>query len=413
MLKKRHLFGRHFALMARLALRDYRHEWVMSGCSVLALAAVLIPLLVLFGLKFGIITNLLNPLIENPRYREITPSTSGHYEPQWFDEMRARPDVAFVVPRTRTLAASMKLRVPASRIGRIVDVELIPSSAGDPALGPDQTAPAGYRRVLLSASAAEKLGAKAGTPLEGILTRTRNGKQETVRLLFQLAGVTRPSAFARDGLFVSGDLLVAVEDFLDGRAVPALGWAGTTPPGKQRAYAGFRMYARSIDDVAALRAVLQRQGIDVRTSAADIDLVKTLNRNLSVVYWIIALITVGGYCLSFATSVWANVGRKRREFSVLRLTGFRTGGIVWFPVLQAGLTGALAWALACIGYLIVQATLNSLFSSSIGGGHPVCRLLPWHLLLTLALTVLAAGAAATAGGRRVAQQEPSLGLRDG
>ena len=54
-------------LVGRLALDDYRHEWVLSGCSVLALAAVLIPLLVLFGLRYGIITNLLDPLFENPR----------------------------------------------------------------------------------------------------------------------------------------------------------------------------------------------------------------------------------------------------------------------------------------------------------------------------------------------------------
>src|SRR5690606_19672705 len=50
-------------LVGQLALDDYRHEWVLSGCSVLALAAVLIPLLVLFGLRYGIITNLLDPLI--------------------------------------------------------------------------------------------------------------------------------------------------------------------------------------------------------------------------------------------------------------------------------------------------------------------------------------------------------------
>ena len=35
----------------RLASRDYTHEWQMSGCFVLALAAVLGPMLVLFGLK--------------------------------------------------------------------------------------------------------------------------------------------------------------------------------------------------------------------------------------------------------------------------------------------------------------------------------------------------------------------------
>src|SRR5690606_3612238 len=79
-------------LVGRLALDDYRHEWVLSGCSVLALAAVLIPLLVLFGLRYGIITNLLDPLIENPRYREVTPVTSGRYTPEWFETMRARDD---------------------------------------------------------------------------------------------------------------------------------------------------------------------------------------------------------------------------------------------------------------------------------------------------------------------------------
>jgi putative ABC transport system permease protein len=412
-LTTRRPLGPHFGLMARLAVRDYRHEWVMSGCSILALAAVLIPLLVLFGLKFGIITNLLDPLIENPRYREITPSTSGRYGPDWFETMRARDDVAFVVPRTRAIAASIKLRVPSSPVGRIIDVELIPSAAGDPVLAPDQPAPSGYEHVLLSAEAAQRLGAEPGTRLEGILTRTRRDEQETVRLSFTLNGVTPAASFARAGLFVSPELIVAVEDFLDGRAVPALGWEGSQAGSTERAFAGFRMYARSIDDVAALRSDLQRQGIDVRTSAADIDLVKTLDRNLSIVYWIIALIAVGGYCLSFATSVWANVDRKRREFSVLRLTGFRTGGIVWFPILQAALTGGLAWALACLVYFLAQGTLNSLFAQSIGGGNAVCRLLPWHLLVTLLLTLLAAGLAATAGGRRVAQLEPSLGLRDG
>jgi putative ABC transport system permease protein len=398
--------------MGRLAVRDYRHEWVMSGCSILALAAVLIPLLVLFGLKYGIISNLLDPLIENPRYREITPSTSGHYEPEWFETMRARDDVAFVVPRTRAIAATMKLRMPSSPVGRIIDVELIPSAAGDPVLLPDQAAPSGYDHVLLSAETAEKLNAEPGAVLEGIVTRTRDDRQETARLSFTLDGVTPASAFARDGLFVSPDLIVAIEDFLDGRAVPDLGWEGTEPRTAERAFAGFRMYARSIDDVAGLRAELLAQGVDVRTSSADIDLVRTLDRNLSIVYWIIALIAVGGYCVSFATSVWANVDRKRGEFSVLRLTGFRTSGIVWFPILQAALTGALAWALACIVYFLAQGTLNSLFADSIGGGNPVCRLLPWHLLVTLLLTLLAASLAATAGGRRVAQLAPARGLRN-
>lgn len=404
--------GRRFKLVSRLALADYRHEWVLSGCAVLALGAVLIPLLVLFGLKYGIITNLLDPLIENPRYREIAPLSSGRYTPEWFANMSGRSDVEFVVPRTRSIAASIKLRNPDSAVGRIIDVELIPSAAGDPVLPSEAGAPFGFDVVLLAATAAEKLGVEAGQRVEGVVTRTRNDRQESVRLALDVGGIAPISAFARDGLFVSGDLIAAVEDFLDGRAVPELDWDGTAPRASDRAFAGFRLYARSIDEVAPLRTHLLDQGIDVRTSIADIALVQSLDRNLSLVYWIIALIAIGGYCLSFATSVWANVDRKRREFSVLRLTGFRTEDIVWFPVLQATYTALLAWALACGVFLIAQGTLNTLFAATIGGGNPVCRLEPWHLLAALAITLLAAAAAALAGGRRVAELEPSLGLRD-
>jgi putative ABC transport system permease protein len=150
----------------------------------------------------------------------------------------------------------------------------------------------------------------------------------------------------------------------------------------------------------------------VRTSIADIDLVQTLDRSLSIVYWIIALIASAGYCLSFATSVWANVDRKRREFSVLRLTGFRTRAIVWFPILQAAFTATSAWGLACLVVLAVQTSLNALFANSIAGGEPVCLLQPWHLVAALAMTLAAAAIAATIGGQRVAHPEPSIGLRE-
>lgn len=404
-------FRRRLDLCARLAFDDYRHEWVISGCAVLALSAVLIPLLVLFGLKYGIITNLLDPLIENPRYREVAPIGSGNYQPDWFEDVRARNDVAFVVPRTRSLAASIRLRAAAADVGRIIDVELIPSADGDPVLGAAEGVPSGFTEVVLAATAAEKLSLGVGDGVEGIVARTRNGRQESERLPMTIVGIAPITAFARDGLFVSIELIAAVEDFLDGRAVPTLGWEGAEPRPADRAFASFRLYARAIDDVVALRRDLMNQGIEVRTSVADIELVERLDRNLSIVYWIIALIAIVGYCVSFATNVWANVDRKRREFSVLRLTGFRTREIVWFPLLQAGLTAVFGWVLAVTAFLTAQGTLNALFASTIGGGQPVCRLEPWHLLAALVMTMVAAVAAAIVGGRRVAHLEPSIGLR--
>lgn len=398
-------------LVLHLAMRDLWHERLMASCFVLALAAVLVPLLVLFSLKFGIVSNLLAPLKEDPRYRQILPVGSGRFEPDWFEVMAKRGDVAFIVPSTRAIAATMKLRVPDSDVGRIIDVELIPSASNDPVLG-DLPEPAGFGQVLLSRDAADKLGAAAGTHVEGILARVRGDESETVLLPMQVAGVASAAAFGRDGLFVSNELLVAVEDFRDGRAVPVLGWEGSPSLVGPRLYSGFRLYARRIEDVAGLRSGLMAQGIDVRTRIADIELVHKLDRNLSIVFWIIAVIAAAGYGLSFGTSVWANVDRKRRDFSVLRLTGFRTRSIVWFPIIQAMLTGFLGWVMAAIVFFMVQAGLNSLFIDNIGGGQAVCRLLPWHLGMALLLTLVAAAIAALLGGFRVAQLEPSLALRE-
>ena len=73
-----------------LALSDYTHEWRMSACFVLALAAVLAPMMVLFGLKFGIITSMVDNLIEDPENREIRPIGSARYGKPWFETLRAR-----------------------------------------------------------------------------------------------------------------------------------------------------------------------------------------------------------------------------------------------------------------------------------------------------------------------------------
>ena len=74
----------------RLSYRDYSHEWRMSGCFVLALASVLAPMMILFGLKFGIVSTMVNELVENPINREIRPIGSGRYNDAWIDAYRNR-----------------------------------------------------------------------------------------------------------------------------------------------------------------------------------------------------------------------------------------------------------------------------------------------------------------------------------
>ncbi len=393
----------------RLATRDYAHEWQMSGCFVLALAAVLGPMLVLFGLKFGIVGGMLDQLVQNPENREIKPVSSSRFSVAWFDEMRQRDDVAFVVPRTRSIAATVELS--SDNAGRIIRTELIPSGEGDPLLPMGMAPPSGMSELILSQSAAEKLKVEAGDRVSGSVVRQFRGRKERQHIELTVTAVAPPIAFARDGAFADVRLVEAFEDFRDGRAVEEFGWQGTRSEAA-RDYPGFRLYAESIYDVDALKANLTALGADVRTKAADIELVIRMDNNLTGIYWAIAVIGLVGFSLSLGASLWANVDRKRKELSVLRLVGFRTGDIVWFPVTQAFYTGLLGWVLAIAIYFAASFSINQMLSDQLAQGQEVCILLPQHFLLALVLTTGAAMLAAALAGVRSAQIEPAEGLRE-
>ncbi len=392
-----------------LASRDYFHEWRISICFVLALAAVLGPMLVLFGLKFGIVGAMVEELVEDPLKREVRPVGSGRYDRAWIDSLRKRDDVDFIVPRIRSIAST--LSVSSEQAGRILQFEVIPSAPGDPLLDPQRPAPSGLDKVVLSASAAKKLQVAAGDRVEGSLLRQYNERRERVSLPLQVAAIAPATAFNRDGLFASVALVEALEDFRDGHAVPALGWEGATVV-RDRHYTGFRLYARSIYDVAALQDSFERSGIDVRTRAADIESVRRMDRTLSAIYWAIALIGLGGFSLSLGASLWANVDRKRRELSVLRLVGFHTGEIILFPVVQGLYTAFFGWALACGIYGAAAWSINFMLAPQLESTQKICRLLPEHYAIALAITASASMLAAMLAGIRAARVEPSEGLRE-
>ena len=392
-----------------LASRDYLHEWQMSVCFMLGLAAVLGPMMVLFGLKFGIVGGMMDQLIEDPGNREIRPIGSGRYEQAWLGSVRERPDVAFLVPRTRSIAATIDLT--SARSAHILPVELLASASGDPLLTADEPLPEGLSRVVMSRSAAAKLKVKAGDLLDGSLVRRYRGQQERVHLTLTVAAIAPEKAFQRDGAFVSIQLLEALEDFRDGREVEELDWPGTTS-NAERSYAGFRLYAHSIHDVADLRAAFSKIGVDVHTQVAGIELVQRMDRNLTAIYWAIAVIGLVGFSLSLGANLWANVDRKRKQLSVLRLVGYRTRDIVWFPMVQALFTAIMGWALAVTIYYATAWLINDMMAEQVQAGQLVCRLLPVHYAIALAVTCGSAVIAAGLAGLRSARIEPSEGLRE-
>ena len=389
-------------LITSLAWQDYRNDRWLSACSVLALVAIIAPLLVLFGLKFGLVSSLTERLETDPATREIIPLGGGRFSAAFIEQLGQRSDVAFALPRTRQIAAT-------AQVGALT-LEMLPTAAGDPLLT-GLPIPHGLNQIVLSHTAAEKLAARPGDWLQTSFARQVAGQVQAQHTRLQVLAVLPLEAFARDGLFAGLGLLEAAEDYRDGRAVPALGWAGdAVAVSEQRVYPAFRLYARNLTDVEPLRVFFAGQNLLVSTQANTIAQVQSLSRNLSIVFWVIAGLALAGAFAAIFAATLAAVARKRRELSVLRLLGFSTGALLLFVLLQALYSAGFAAVLSGGLYGLAEAALNKLFVQV--PGEYASHLLARHYGLALAAVFGVSAVAAACGGWRVARIQASEGIRD-
>ncbi|MCQ2445083.1 MAG: hypothetical protein MJ061_06320, partial [Mailhella sp.] len=211
---------------ARLAVADVVHEWRMSLCLMLAVAAIAAPLLLFFGLKNGTMETLRMRLLENPVNMEVIPNTEKLLDAAWFSRWSSDPRVAFVVPHTRRLSAQADLRVEGARTpGKRMDLR--PTGPGDLLLSRSGCADAAPDTLVLTARAAEQLKASAGSRVE--LLVSRDAGRVKGRHVFTVAGVLPVQASAVAAAYLPLAQLEMVEAFKDGRAVPEFGWPGTDP----------------------------------------------------------------------------------------------------------------------------------------------------------------------------------------
>jgi putative ABC transport system permease protein len=378
------------SLVTSLAWQDYRNDAWLSACSVLALVAVIAPLLVLFGLKFGLVSSLTERLQTDPATREIIPLGGGRFSSAFIQQLGQRSDVAFALPRTRQIAAT-------AQVGTLI-LEMLPTAAGDPLLK-DLPLPKGLDQIVLSHTAAEKLAARPGDWLDASFSRQVAGRAEAQRTRLQVLAVLPLEAFARDGLFADLGLLEAAEDYRDA--------VGRT---EQRVYPAFRLYARNLTDVEPLRVFFAAQNLLVSTQAQTIAQVQSLSRNLSIVFWLICGLALAGAFAAVFAGALAAVARKRRELSVLRLLGFSTGALLLFVVMQALYSAGFAALLSAGLYGLAEAGLNELFVQV--PGEYASHLLARHYALALVAALGVSAMAAACGGWRVARIQASEGIRD-
>ena len=124
--------------ITRLALADLIHEWQLSICGVLAVTVVLAPLLLLFGLKYGVVESLRNRLASDPINLEIKHFGEDGFDEAWFKQANELPWVGFLIPRTRFSHTSWCSRTGGLRC-RTCRGEPDPHRRGRPGAGPGRS----------------------------------------------------------------------------------------------------------------------------------------------------------------------------------------------------------------------------------------------------------------------------------
>jgi putative ABC transport system permease protein len=407
--------ARGITVIVGLAARDFAHERTLSTCAILGMAAILAPLLVLFGLKFGVVSSLTARLASDPRTRAVQPIGQGRYDDAWLGMLAARPETGFLVPTTRFLAATVTLRSAGGGGDDGIVTELSPTQTGEPLLegGGAAIGRTGLRHyaVALSRSVADRLRVAPGDTLEGRIGRSVDGTREAIALTFSITEIIRAGLTDREIALVPLSLLIAVEDYREGVAAPELETGGSAPA-SARSFASFRLYARTIDDVAALRDWLALEGVATTTRLADIEAVQRLNRDLTRLFLLISSLAGIGYLVWTALASLSTVARKQRELSLLRLIGFSTLCVVVFPMVQAVLTALLGAALASAAVFATTPLIAQMFAGQLPPGTTVFRLLPQHLIAAALITAGFAALAASVSGVRASLIAPSEGLRD-
>lgn len=396
----------------RLAACDWAYERSLTLCAVLALASMLTPMLVLLGIKNGVITTMRERLLADPGVLIITPkSDAGRFSPEFIEKLRALPGARFAIGRTRETSTDMTVRNAAGQTSATLAME--PAAPGEPVLehyGIAAPRDGQEPEIVLSAPAARALQVEPGGKLTARLgRRTPQGRLESVELTLRVAGILPADAADRRMGFVPLAVLEDTERYRDYIAVPGRGFSGE-PAQAPPEYASFRLYAASLERVEDLAGALEGMHIEVITRAREIAAIRMLEKATGQVIAIISAAVGAGFLAFTISSVQGAVTRKRKMLGMLRLLGFSRGALMLYPLTQTLLTATAGFFLSLALYWGVSQGIAHAFASQ--GGALACSLSLKDALAAggcvYALSILACLRAA----RAAASIEPSAVIRE-
>lgn len=396
-------------LPARLALADMRHDAGLFAGVALTVTAVLAPLLVLLGLKTGVIEHLVGGLRADPQVREIVLRGHMPLAPEWFERMRARPDVAFVAPRMRQLAQPVDIG-PAANPTRGTNADFVVSAPGDPLLGA-AAREIGPASIVISQRLAQLSGFKPGDEIAVWAIRRATSGNQRIDARARIGAIAPAAATQNAVVYGPLAMAAALESFQERDAAPPTA-PNQAAPAAAHIFPSFRLYARDITDVARLERDLLEQGMEIRTEVGRIAWTLSIDHNLTTLFAVLTACGAAGVAVTLAVSLWGNVARKRRALSLLRLLGLPAHALVVFPLVQGSLIALIGSVLAAFTALAVGGMINAAYGTAYLEGSQLCVIAPIHILFACAGALALALLASLVAVRPVLRIAPSEGMRE-
>jgi putative ABC transport system permease protein len=235
------------ALAGMLAFLDMKDDALLSACLVCAIAAVLTPIMILAGLKFGYIEILRSKFIQDPTFRLITPSEAQVRPDAFFAKLRARGDVAFVQPNVNLSGTTVRIATGSSERGEPFD--LMPTGEGDPLILENEGQPPAAGEVTLTERGAQALGVVVGQDVAVVVFRSLGGRRESQRVPLKVRSILRPGADPEQRGYVAVDLVQDIENYRAGIPVARRGWLGPATPPQQSFDAADLVLESPLDEV--------------------------------------------------------------------------------------------------------------------------------------------------------------------
>ncbi|MCW8906140.1 MAG: FtsX-like permease family protein [Sedimenticola sp.] len=177
-------------------------------------------------------------------------------------------------------------------------------------------------------------------------------------------------------------------------------------------FRGFRLYGRSIDDIPLLVERFRSDGLEVVAEVDAIERIQVLDRGLTQLFWLIAILGVVGAGAVLVASLYAAVERERKDLGILRLIGLARTDVFLFPVFQGVLIAILGVMLGWLGYTLLAGVINHTFDGELSDGQAICRLpasYPWLALLASLGLAIASSLIAAWKATRI---EPAEAIRE-